>query len=177
MIEVRLLRRPRARVLGRVPGVEVGVEVEDADGAVDLAEGAQGRQREAVVAAERDQPGLGPPRRRGLARPELLERRAHLPQRQRVVHRRRRDVAAVEYAGPLHRQINDDPEVSKTVFSPEEREGEMADSRGGGDEAREEGVKEKVKVCPNNRGQASRNWSQRRGCLRSGLNYMLICHT
>ncbi len=43
---------PGRRVFGRVPGVEVGVEMEDGDGlAVDLGEGAEGGEGERVVAA------------------------------------------------------------------------------------------------------------------------------
>lgn len=59
VVEVRLLAGPGGGVLGRVPGVEVGVEVDDAEGrAVRLLEGAEGGEGEAVVAAEGDELGL-----------------------------------------------------------------------------------------------------------------------
>lgn len=49
---------PGAGVFGRVPGVEVGVEVHDGDGAVDFVQGAEGGEGDAVVAAEGEQFGL-----------------------------------------------------------------------------------------------------------------------
>lgn len=42
---------PGAGVFGRMPGVEMGVEVDDGDGAVDTVEGAEGGEGDAVVAA------------------------------------------------------------------------------------------------------------------------------
>ena len=47
---------PRGRVLGGMPGVEVGVEVDDGDGLTIFgAQGAKSRERDAVVAAEGDE--------------------------------------------------------------------------------------------------------------------------
>lgn len=131
MVKMRLLRGPGARVLAGVPGVEVGVEVQDADGAPDLAEGAEGGQGQAVVAAEGEQPRLrddvgGD----GGTRAQLLERRAHLPQRHRVVHRRRRDVPAVQDLRPALVRVDGRPRVE----APERR----LPRRGGADRARAE---------------------------------------
>ena len=52
MVELRLRGTPGGRVFGGVPGIEVGVEVDDCDGLrVDGVEGAQGGEGDAVVAA------------------------------------------------------------------------------------------------------------------------------
>lgn len=52
MVELRLGAGPGTGVFGWVPGVEVGVEVEDCDGlAVDFVEGPEGGEGDAVVAS------------------------------------------------------------------------------------------------------------------------------
>ena len=53
---------PGGRVGGGVPGVEVGVEVEDGEGlvVVDLGEGAEGTESDGVVTAEGEEFGSGP---------------------------------------------------------------------------------------------------------------------
>lgn len=106
MVEVALLRRPLARVLGRVPRVEVRVEVQHAQRpAIYFLERAQCRQRQGVVPAERDEPRLGQEGRDGGPGAELGEGRAHLRQRLGVVERRHRDVAAVEDLGPVQVRV------------------------------------------------------------------------
>jgi len=60
MIEVCLLFQPGARILGRVPGVEVCVEVQDSNLlAVDAVEGAEGGEGNAMVTSEGQDLGFG----------------------------------------------------------------------------------------------------------------------
>lgn len=60
MVELRLLAGPRGRVFGWVPGIEVGVEMQDGYGlCVDFIESSEGGEGEGVVAAEGDDLGVG----------------------------------------------------------------------------------------------------------------------
>jgi hypothetical protein len=111
--EERLLRGvfrvdPGARVFGWVPGVEVGVEVDYCYGAVDAVEGSQGREGNAVVAAEGEEfrdvaVGVGGRLAGGGcgAVGKVCEGFAHLAQGEGVVEWRDGDVAAVDDRGPF----------------------------------------------------------------------------
>ena len=100
----RVLRvDPGAGVFGRVPGVEVGVEVDYCYGAVDLVEGAEGGEGDAVVATEGEEFGnVAVGISRGLAVGwcgavgEVGEGFAHLAKGEGVVEGRDGDVAAVD---------------------------------------------------------------------------------
>ena len=99
---------PGARIFGWVPGVEVGVEVNYCYWTVDLVEGSQGREGDAMVAAEGEEFGdvaVGVGGRfagewRG-AMGQVGERFAHLTEGEGVVEGRDGDVAAVDDRGPF----------------------------------------------------------------------------
>lgn len=78
------------------------IEVEDLDRlAVDLGQGAQGRKRQAVVATEGHELGLGGEGADGPPPAELLEGLGHLLAGDVVVDRGDGDVAAVDDLGPV----------------------------------------------------------------------------
>lgn len=111
VVEGALLGLPVRRVPHGIPRIEMRVKVQDRDGLlVDLVQGPQGRQGNAVVAAERDELGLpggdalgsvrGGRRGQGRSGPKLHEGLVHLALGEAVVERRDWDVAAVFYGGP-----------------------------------------------------------------------------
>ena len=93
-------------------GRELTVEMNHPQGlAVGFFQGPQRRQREAVVAAEGDEPRAGEQRRCGASPAQLLERFGHLDEGQRVVHGRDGDVAAVDDLGPALVRVDIGPRV------------------------------------------------------------------
>ena len=96
---------PGGGVGARVPGVEVGVEVQNGNGlGVGSGEGAEGGQRDAVVAAEGDEFGVrvagGVGEGEGPSGEELCVGGGHLVEGEGVVEGGDGDVAAVEDQGP-----------------------------------------------------------------------------
>ena len=96
---------PGGRIGAGVPGVEVGVEVEDGDGlGVGFREGAEGGEGDRVVAAEGDEFGVdvgwGVGEGKWTPGQELSVGGGHLVEGQGVVEGGDGDVAAVEDKGP-----------------------------------------------------------------------------
>lgn len=78
------------------------IKVQDLDGlAINLIQGSQSRQRQAVITAQSHQPGLGRQRRCRLPPAELLEGLGHLLPGDVVVKGGDADVAAVDDLGPV----------------------------------------------------------------------------
>ncbi|KAL2289617.1 hypothetical protein FJTKL_01865 [Diaporthe vaccinii] len=112
VVEVRLVRQPARGVLGRVPRVEVRVEVQHPQRpAVDGVERPQRRQREAVVTPERDELGLLEQRGQRPPAPQLCEGLGHLPYRHGIVDRHDGDVPAVHDLCPALIGVDVGPRV------------------------------------------------------------------
>lgn len=79
--------------------------------AIDGIQRPQGRQRKAVVAAERDELRLLQQRRHRGAAAQLRESLGHLPQRDGIIHRYDGDVPAVEDGGPVLIRVDVGPGV------------------------------------------------------------------